>query len=154
MDILMYFLGLIVGTENVEPADVIVFEARHLHLEPKQIPAGAEIGEAWGLGHVEAAVAACESGHRLQDGSAEPGTHDWKAENPSPSSSASGAFQFVDGTWRWVWSDLIGQDPPTTRAMDASPAAQIEAFRALWREGRGSHHWEASQRCWAKTLSS
>ncbi len=94
------------------------------------------------------AIAACESGHRMPDGGATRGTHDWTAE--SSVSSASGAFQFVDATWLWVWETVIGDDAPASRARDATPHEQYRAFRALWDEGRGSRHWSASSFCWQR----
>jgi hypothetical protein len=97
-----------------------------------------------------AAIAACESGHRLADGSADLHTHDWQAQHSV--STASGAFQFIDGTWRWVWQDLIGEDPPAARARDAEPHEQLRAFLALWRDGAGAHHWDASRSCWQTML--
>lgn len=117
-----------------------------------QVPASAGVGTFVPLSAVELAVAACESGHRLPDGSAQVGTHRWRVENPSPRSSASGAFQFVDGTWVWVWEGLIGEAPPSLRAKDASASDQLRAFRALWREGEGAHHWEASYGCWSQMM--
>jgi hypothetical protein len=97
-----------------------------------------------------AAIASCESGHRLDDGTADLHTHEWQAQNGV--SSASGAFQFVDGTWNWVWQDLIGEDPPTARARDAEPHEQLRAFFTLWKDGEGAHHWDASRSCWQPML--
>jgi len=84
-------------------------------------------------------VAACESGNRLADGSAEIGTHDYKAENPV--SSASGAYQFIDSTWKSV----TGLAPP---ASAHSPDVQDRAFEDLWDGGSGAYHWNASRSCW------
>lgn len=78
-------------------------------------------------------VAACESG------SLETGRYDSQAQNPT--SSASGAFQFIDGTWEWV----TGLPAP---AKDYPLLVQIWAFDRLWADGRGAAHWEASRSCW------
>lgn len=99
-----------------------------------------------------AAVAACESGHRQPDGTATPHTHDWQAQNER--STASGAFQFIDGTWEWVWNAFLGEEPPTRTAGEAPPRQQLQAFKALWRNGEGAHHWDASRSCWQPMLRS
>jgi hypothetical protein len=62
----------------------------------------------------------------------------YRAQNPS--SSASGAYQFIDSTWRAV----TGR---SDRAMDAPPAVQDAAFYKLWDGGRGAHHWVTANRC-------
>lgn len=65
---------------------------------------------------------------------------DYQAENPT--SSASGAWQFIDSTWTWV----TGLQPPAS----AYPRhVQDAAFLALWDDGRGATHWNASRACWA-----
>lgn len=138
------------GAEQAGQAQVLRFVGPYVL--DMQVPASAEIGTYLPLSPAELAVAACESGHRLEDGSAELHTHRWEVENPSSRSSASGAFQFVDGTWVWVWEDLIGESPPSLRAKDSSAADQLRAFRALWRDGKGAHHWDASRGCWHPML--
>lgn len=62
----------------------------------------------------------------------------YRAENPS--SSASGAYQFIDSTWRAI----TGR---SDRAKDAPPAVQDAAFYELWDGGRGAHHWVTASRC-------
>ncbi|MFN2345591.1 MAG: hypothetical protein ABR616_07735 [Dermatophilaceae bacterium] len=103
------------------------------------------------------AVADCESGQYRSNGTAEPGTYRWDAvhgdlQGIAPQSTASGAFQFLDGTWTWVWTDLIGEPAPTARARDASPADQLRAFEALWDGRNGSSHWSPSRSCWQPRL--
>lgn len=93
-------------------------------------------------------IADCESGNRTSDGNAVTGSYNWTGVNQQ-GSSASGAFQFLDGTWEWVWSDIIGQPPPTSRARDALPRQQVLAFDALWDNGNGASHWYPSRTCWA-----
>jgi LysM repeat protein len=63
---------------------------------------------------------------------------DYQAENPS--TSASGAYQFVDSTWRSV----TGLAPP---ASDYSKATQDRAFAELWDGGAGAHHWVTADEC-------
>lgn len=73
------------------------------------------------------AIRQCESGG------------DYRAENPD--SSASGAWQFIASTWEWV----TGLAPP---ASAYPPAVQDRAFVALWADGAGAAHWNASRHCW------
>lgn len=61
-----------------------------------------------------------------------------RAQNPV--SSASGLFQFVDGTWRAV----TGRHD---RAKDAPVSVQIAAFYKLWNGGRGAGHWVTAHKC-------
>jgi len=96
-----------------------------------------------------AAVAACESGDRQADGTAAPGSYRWDAENPV--SSASGAFQFIDGTWTWTL-ELAGLPPLWDRAVDAPPIVQFAAFAVLWDGRAGAQHWAPSRSCWADAL--
>lgn len=95
------------------------------------------------------AVAACESGPRLADGTAEPGTHRWDADHPI--SSASGAFQFIDSTWTWTLEEA-GIPPLWDRALDAPPIVQTAAFVHLWDDRAGAQHWAPSRSCWAGAL--
>lgn len=73
----------------------------------------------------------CESGNR-------------NIENPSPDSSASGYFQFVDRTWRG-----LGGTEFASRAIGASFQEQlIVAERAF--KLSGTAPWNASRSCWSK----
>jgi hypothetical protein len=54
--------------------------------------------------------------------------------------SASGAYQFVDGTWHAV-TGLSGH------AKDYSPATQDAAFYKLWNGGRGAGNWVTAHKC-------
>jgi hypothetical protein len=56
------------------------------------------------------------------------------------SSGASGAYQFMDGTWQSV-TGLPG------KAMNYSPAQQDAAFWKLWNNGRGASHWVTAPKC-------
>jgi hypothetical protein len=79
-----------------------------------------------GLSGIAACIAKYESGGNP------------RAENPH--SSASGLFQFIDGTWRAV----TGR---SDRAKDAPVSVQIAAFYELWDGGRGAHHWVVAPKC-------
>lgn len=72
-----------------------------------------------------AAILACENR-----------TGDYRAENPT--STASGRYQFVDGTFR---ATKAAQAGGWTHAADAPPEVQDAAFAEVWDDGRGSHHW-------------
>ncbi|QOI67418.1 hydrolase [Streptomyces phage Beuffert] len=62
----------------------------------------------------------------------------YRAQNPS--STASGAYQFLDSTWQAV-TGLPG------RAMNYSPAQQDAAFWKLWNNGRGANQWVTAGMC-------
>jgi hypothetical protein len=79
-----------------------------------------------GLSGIAACIAKYESGGNP------------RAQNPH--SSASGLFQFVDGTWRAI----TGR---SDRAKDAPVSVQIAAFYKLWNNGKGAHHWVVSPKC-------
>ena len=87
---------------------------------------------------VARAVAACESVGDVG------GIPDYSAENPT--STASGAFQFLDGTFEWV----TGLPGPTSAH---PPEVQDRAFLDLWDEGRGKSHWNPSRYCWESTIN-
>ena len=61
-----------------------------------------------------------------------------RAQNPN--SSASGLFQFTDGTWHAV-TGLSGS------AKDYPVSVQTRAFYKLWDNGRGASHWVVAPRC-------
>ena len=65
-------------------------------------------------------------------------TNNYRALNSS--SGASGAYQFMDATWRAV-TGLPG------KAMNYSPATQDAAFWKLWNGGRGARNWVTAPRC-------
>lgn len=81
---------------------------------------------------VAAQIRRCESGGN------------YRAQNAH--SSASGAYQFIDGTWHGV-TGLPGH------ARDYPAATQDRAFVKLWAGGRGAHNWDASRRCWGRYWS-
>ena len=94
-------------------------------------------------------IADCESGNHLANGRAARGSYNWNSINQQ-GSSASGAFQFIDSTWRWVAHDMLGYTQyPTARS--APPYVQIEAFDWLWANG-GKQHWSPSSSCWSGLL--
>ena len=62
----------------------------------------------------------------------------YSAQNPT--STASGAYQFLDSTWQSV-TGLSG------RAMNYSPSIQDKAFYKLWNNGRGAGQWVTSYHC-------
>jgi hypothetical protein len=80
-------------------------------------------------GGIAAHIRHCESGgnYRAQNGT----------------TTASGAYQFVNGTWRGV-THL----PPPARIYP--PAVQDRAFVKLWAGGAGAHNWDASRHCWGR----
>lgn len=57
----------------------------------------------------------------------------------NPTSSASGLYQFIDGTW-----DNYGG---YSRAMYAPVSVQTEKFYQVWDGGRGAHNWVVAPRC-------
>lgn len=87
-------------------------------------PASAAQGSSASL----SAIRECESG-----GS-------YKAQNPS--STASGAYQIIDGTWRSL--DASGS---YARAKDAPKSVQDAAARELI-DREGTTPWNASKSCW------
>lgn len=84
-------------------------------------------------------VADCESGERLANGRAVPYSYNIRAENPV--STASGKYQFINGTW----TSVTGLPAP---ASSHAESVQDQAFLLLWDNGRGSFHWNASRSCW------
>ncbi len=82
---------------------------------------------ATGVSGVLARIRECESGGNYQ------------AKNPR--SSASGAFQFLDSTWR----STTGLAPP---ASAYPPATQDAAARTLYASS-GTRPWNASKACWS-----
>jgi hypothetical protein len=60
-----------------------------------------------------------------------------RAQNPS--SSASGLYQFVDGTW----NNYGGY----SRAMYAPVSVQTEKFYQVWNNGAGAGQWVVSYKC-------
>jgi len=91
---------------------------------PAPIPPAVSAGE---LPAILVAIRGCES------------HHDYTARNPR--SSASGAFQFIDSTWR-----AYG-DSRWTRAYLAPRDAQDAAALRLYRAS-GTSPWNASRSCW------
>ena len=65
---------------------------------------------------------------------------DYRAENPT--SSASGAWQFIDSTWESVTGLPAPASSYPRRVQDA-------AFRKLWAGGAGAGHWVTASRCGA-----
>lgn len=99
------------------------------------------------MGRAAQVVAACESGKRLASGTPVMGSHRWHITN-NHGGTDSGAFQFVDSTWRRVAPEIgAGQ---YARAKDAPPRVQLEAFEWLWRRSPGA--WNASRSCWGPVL--
>jgi len=76
---------------------------------------------------IQSRIRQCESGGN------------YRAENPT--STASGAYQFLAGTWR----DVTGLEPP---ASAYPPAVQDAAFTKLYAQ-LGTKPWNASRGCWS-----
>lgn len=95
-------------------------------------------GVAPDVAYSATAVATCESGNTVTFG-----THSWRARSDT---ADGGTFQFNDATWQY-----LGYSYTADRAY---PGTQINAFIALWNDGRGSQHWSASQHCWESWISS
>lgn len=89
------------------------------------------------------AVADCESGERLADGTAVPGSYSLTAENPT--SSASGKYQFIASTWEAI----TGLPAPASAYAEH---VQDAAFDELWQGGQGASHWNPSRHCWEQML--
>ena len=117
--------------------------------EPEPEPQASHSADVANMAWDAQVIAACESGSRNADGTAVIGSHDWAAVN-AQGSSASGAFQFLDGTWAWVSSE-IGYGGQYARAKHAPPQVQYEAFRWL-ADNEGLHHWNPSRGCWSQML--
>lgn len=87
-------------------------------------------------------IGGCESSGRAD------GPLRWTAPNRH-GSTASGAFQILDSTWRG-WAPVYGADVGAKayrRAMHAPPAVQVTvAARAL--EAQGTGPWRPSAGCW------
>ncbi len=75
-------------------------------------------------------IRACESGGN------------YRAQNSR--STASGAYQFIDGTWRSIPTSIRGT---ASKAKLASNGQQDAAFRYYWGKV-GSRAWNASSSCW------
>jgi hypothetical protein len=63
---------------------------------------------------------------------------DYNAENPS--SSASGKYQMIDGTFQGTEA---GAASGYESASDAPPSVQDAAAAEVWDNGRGAHNWKA-----------
>ena len=70
-------------------------------------------------------------------------------EAQNPTSTASGLYQFIYGTWVWVWEDLKGEEPPAPEAWKASVYDQTRAAKTLYLT-MGLTPWYASKHCWGK----
>lgn len=60
-------------------------------------------------------------------------------------STASGPWQFLDGTWEWVTNS-----PAPARAYPRH--VQRAAFDKLYADGAGASHWAPSAHCWGDKL--
>lgn len=80
------------------------------------------------------AVASCESA--------------WEPSAKNPGSSATGLFQFIDGTWEWVRAEM-GRDGSLDVRFEARENIDSAVF--LYRlEGLGP--WESSRGCWEELM--
>ena len=136
-----------VGVGEVEGYDAGPPEAVSTHSEPQEPPQQPATGEP-DLTYTAQVIAACESGQRRADGTAVIGSHDWTNVN-SQGSSASGAWQFLRGTWQWV-AEEIGAEQ-YAEAKHAPPEVQYEAFKWL-KNKEGLIPWNPSRSCWSQML--
>lgn len=87
-------------------------------------------------------IGGCESSGRPD------GPLRWQADNPT--SSASGAFQILDSTWRG-WARSYGADVGAgqyARARHAPADVQTTVARRAF-DAQGTRPWAASRSCWA-----
>ena len=96
----------------------------HPYVAPKPVYVAPSVSA--GPGGAAACIRKWESGNNYQ------------AQNPS--STASGAYQFLDSTWQGV-TGLSG------RAMNYSPSIQDAAFYKLWANGAGRSQWTTGYHC-------
>ena len=92
---------------------------------PPAPPGWADAGHGVNVPIVLLAIRCCES------------RNNYVAQNSV--STASGAYQFVDGTWAGQFG--------VSKARFATPAQQDTAAVRLW-EARGTQPWDASSNCW------
>ena len=86
---------------------------------------------------MELRIRSCESG---PDGAATDGrAHDYDYTAENPSSTASGAWQFLDSTWHGYGG--------YTRASSAPRAVQDSKARSFI-DANGVSAWESSRSCW------
>jgi hypothetical protein len=97
----------------------------------RSVPVQTTVAAPVSTGSVHDRIEGCES---YGDPNAPP---NYLAENPS--SSASGAAQYLDSTWNWYGG--------YRRARDAPPSIQEERFTADLLVGTGP--WSSSRACWA-----
>lgn len=88
----------------------------------------APAAQTGGPGSTLAKIRTCESGD------------DYRAQNPR--SSASGAYQMIDSTWRG-----LSASKGYSRAKHAPKSVQDAAARELLRE-QGTSPWNPSKHCW------
>ncbi len=69
----------------------------------------------------------------------------YRAQNRT--STASGAYQFLDSTWVSIWRRLLRTDPPAPKARLASPRDQGLAAAAAFLHGEQAH-WRGTDCGW------
>lgn len=111
---------------------------------PEQATESPQDESVQSMSYVAQVVAACESGRRKADGTAVVGTYSPKADNPR--STASGLFQFLDGTFK-----RLSASAGYARAKHAPLSVQYQAFKELYNK-RGLRPWSASASCWRPML--
>lgn len=101
-----------------------------------------------GLPWIVQAIRACESG-RLSNGRPIIGTYNYHADNASPTSDASGAYQYLDSSWTGrVGARTYEYSLGYSRALYAPPGVQDR--RAIRDITRSTSPWNASRGCWGK----
>ncbi len=137
LSIPIYMVGaspLDVTSATVDPLEMMGVPEDLTHTEPTPEELVEEYSLKYGVDpNLAKAIIKCES--------------NWMREVPNPYSSASGFFQFIDGTWTATMKRM-GLSPDTDKH---DPYISLEA--GVWLLSQdGTRHWNASRNCWSKLI--